>query len=146
MRHRVTTKRMNMDMSHRTSLLKNLSKSLILNGSIETTLAKAKFVKPYVEKLVTKAKRGSDIVNLNRVNAKLGSKKALRMLFEDIAVGFLDRQGGYTKITKLGFRKGDRAEMARIEWSDRKPVKETEATEPKKKTKVTKESKENEEK
>ena len=116
MRHRVAKKKLSRDKGHRTSLQRNLSRSLILDGKVETTLAKAKFVQPHVEKLVTKAKRGSGFTNVNRVNAKLRSKEALRVLFDDVAVRFANRPGGYTRIVKLGYRKGDMAPLARIEW------------------------------
>ena len=103
-------------MAHRTALKRNLSRELILHGKVETTLSKAKYVQPYVEKLVTKAKRGNDFNNVNRVNSKLRSKEALRVLFDDVAKTFSKREGGYTRIVKLGFRSGDKAPMARIEW------------------------------
>ncbi len=116
MRHRVSGKRLGRDRGHRTALQKSLSRSLILDGKIETTLAKAKFVKPYVEKLVTKAKKGPDFTTINRVYEKLGSKEATRVLFEDISPRFVGRNGGYTRIVKLGFRDGDKAAMVRLEW------------------------------
>lgn len=131
MRHRVAKKKLSRDTGHRKALLRNLSRALILEGRIETTLPKAKFVKPYVEKLVTKAKKGSDFNNLNLVNSKLRSKSALRKLFNDIAPSYAKRAGGYTRITKLGFRDGDNAPLARLEW----------VAEPKKSTKPAKTAK-----
>lgn len=116
MRHRVQKKKMNRDSDHRKALQRNLARSLILNGSIETTLAKAKYVRPFVEKLVTKAKQGNDVLTRGRVNEKLDSSDALRVLFTDIVHRFEGRSGGYTRIVKLGFRSGDRAPVARIEW------------------------------
>lgn len=116
MRHRVSKKKLNRTTDHRRALLKNLSVSLILEGHVQTTLAKAKFFKPYVEKLVTKAKNAQDMHNITLVNSKLGSEIATRKLFSDIATSYADRKGGYTKITKLGFRSGDKAPMAKIEW------------------------------
>lgn len=142
MRHRVGKKHLNRDTDHRKALLRNLSKSLITFGSVETTLAKAKFVQPYVEKLVTKAKRGPDFTNINRVNAKLRSHEALKILFEDIAMRFSERNGGYTRVVKLGFRKGDRAPMARIEWVESpKKTKDKKATTKKASKKVNKKTK-----
>ena len=133
MRHRVQKKKLNRDMDHRKSLQRNLSRSLILNGSVETTLAKAKFVQPYIEKLVTKAKRGNDFTNLNRVHARLRSTEALRILFSDVSKTFTTRKGGYTRIVKLGYRKGDHAPMARLEWVEvpgrKKKVKKEEVKE-----------------
>ncbi len=116
MRHRVAKKKLNRDTDHRKALIRNLSRSLILEGKIETTLAKAKYVQPYVEKLVTKAKKGSDFNNLNNLNAKLRSNKALDVLVKELAPKYTSRSGGYTRIVKLGFRDGDKAPMARIEW------------------------------
>lgn len=124
MRHNVFGKKLGRDKDHRKALLRNLSASLILNGKIETTLDKAKFVRPYVEKLVTKAKKGtySSVPSLRK---DLPSKQALRALFSDVAPGFSLRLGGYTRIIKLGNRLGDNASMARIEWvEDMKKVKE----------------------
>lgn len=124
MRHRVGKKKLNRTTSHRVALLKNLSDSLIVHGKVETTLAKAKFFKPYVEKLVTKAKKDSTFTTVQRVNAKLATKDASRKLFEEIAPKFKERNGGYTRIKKLGFRAGDNAPMALIEWvTDKQEVK-----------------------
>lgn len=123
MRHRVNTKKMNRDTDHRKALLRNLSASLIIHGKVETTLAKAKFVKPYVEKLVTKARAGNSFDTLNKVNSKLRSNEALRKLFSDVAPSFEKRPGGYTRIVKLGYRDGDNAPMARIEFVKTKETK-----------------------
>lgn len=117
MRHRVGKKKMNRDTSHRSALLKNLSTSLIEAESIETTIAKAKFVKPYVEKLVTKAKSDTSFTSIKRVSAKLNSKDATRKLFTQIAPKYVDRNGGYTRIIKLGkFRDGDNSKMVRLSF------------------------------
>lgn len=143
MRHRVAKKKLNRDTDHRTSLIRNLSTSLILNGSIKTTLAKAKYVQPYIEKLISKAKRGNTFANINLVNSKLRSKQALRVLFDDLAKRFDKRNGGYTKITKLGFRDGDRAPMAKIEFVSSGSTDKTDkkSLEAKKKTKAVKTTK-----
>lgn len=116
MRHRVGTKKMHRDTGHRKALLRNLSRSLILDGGVTTTLAKAKFFKPYVEKLVTRAKRSNSFANISVVNSRLRSKEAVRVLFDKLAKDYATRNGGYTRIIKLGFRDGDKAKMARIEW------------------------------
>lgn len=116
MRHRVSKKKLSRTKDHRKALLRNLSRSLILDGKVETTLAKAKFVKPYVEKLVTKAKKDKSIRNINLVNSKLDSTDASRKLFDEIVSKTSGRPGGYTRIIKLGFRAGDKAPMARLEW------------------------------
>lgn len=143
MRHRVAKKKLNRDTDHRTALIRNLSRSLIIDGKIETTLAKAKFMQPYVEKLVTKAKKGTDISTLSNVNSKLRSKKAMRVLFEDLAPRYKNRSGGYTRIVKMGFRDGDKAPMARVEWVvekqvEEKPAKEVKAPKATKAPKVVK--------
>lgn len=116
MRHRVSGKKFGRDAAHRRALLRNLSDSLILHESVNTTLAKARYVRPYVERLVTKAKRGVGYANINRVSSDLTTKKAARKLFEEIAPRFKDRAGGYTRIVKIGNRDGDSAPMARIEF------------------------------
>lgn len=142
MRHRVQKKKLNRKTSHRVALLKNLSDALILHGKVETTVAKAKFFKPYVEKLVTKAKKDSTFTTVQRVRAKLATKAAARKLFDDIAPTYKTRNGGYTRIKKLGFRDGDNAPMALIEWvkdekkaSPKKVAKASSKAEAKKETK-----------
>ena len=107
---------MNRDTDHRKALLRNMCTSFIEQGKMETTLAKAKFVKPFIEKTVTKAKKGADFTNVKNIRAIVTTSKAEKMLFSEIAPKFADRNGGYTRIIKLGFRNGDNAEMARIEW------------------------------
>lgn len=115
MRHRVVGKKLNRDKDHREALLKNLASSLLLNGKIETTLVKAKFVRPFVEKLITKAK-DSSFNSLRLVRSRLGNEDALRKLFSEIAPSFLERNGGYTRIQRTGkIRKGDNSELAIIE-------------------------------
>jgi len=125
MRHRVVGKKLNRDKDHRQALLKNLASSLILNGKIETSVIKAKFMKPFVEKLITKAKDGS-YNSIRLLRSRLGNEDALKKLITDIAPSFKERNGGYTRIKKLGLiRKGDNSEMAMIELvSSSKPEKE----------------------
>ncbi|OGC47241.1 50S ribosomal protein L17 [candidate division WWE3 bacterium RIFCSPHIGHO2_01_FULL_42_13] len=133
MRHNVSGKKLGRDTSHRKALLRNLSTSLIETGSIETTLAKAKYVRPYVERLVTKARVGG--TNAVRIVRKgLLSEEMVRKLVNEVAPSFNSRPGGYTRIKKLGKRAGDRADMARIEWV---VVKETSSVK-KRKAKATK--------
>ena len=124
MRHRVQKKKLNVDMDHRKALQRNLARSLILHGSIETTLAKAKFIRPFIEKLITKARTGVTHNAVSKIGPKLVSKEALRHLF-DIASKYQGRTGGYTRIVKLGFRAGDKAPMARIEFVETTVSKET---------------------
>jgi len=94
--------------------MRSLASSLIERGSIETTEAKAKELRPYVEKLITKAKTGT--LHSRRLAGKVIQKRETAdKLFAEIGPAFATRQGGYTRILKTGHRKGDGAEMARIE-------------------------------
>ncbi|HRY56727.1 MAG TPA: 50S ribosomal protein L17 [Patescibacteria group bacterium] len=122
MRHRVVKKKLNRDMDHRKSLALNLLSQIIENGKINTTLAKAKWVKPKIEKLITKAikahKSDDKIFKFNTVKAlrkSLRSEEVIKKLMEEIAPKFLERAGGYTKIIKTGNRDGDNSLTARIE-------------------------------
>mgnify|MGYP003353026473 FL=1 len=116
MRHRVVGKKLNRDKDHREALLKNLASSLILSGKIETSVVKAKFLRPFIEKLVTKAKKDS-FTSLQLLRTKIGNEDAIRKLFKEIAPAMKDRNGGYTRIKKLGkIRKGDSSEVAIIEF------------------------------
>ncbi len=103
--------------AQRKALLRNLSASLIEKNRIETTLAKAKAIRPIVEKLVTMGKSG-DLADKRRAFAYLYKRETVHVLFNEVAPRFMDRQGGYTRIIKSDFRKGDGAEMAIIEFVD----------------------------
>lgn len=111
------TVKLQRDASHRKSLLANLTCSLIEHRRIRTTLAKAKALRPVAEKLVTLAKRG-DLHARRLAVAELHQQGAVKKLFEEIAPACKDRQGGYTRIIKLGQRATDSAPMAFIEWVD----------------------------
>ena len=100
--------------SHERLMLRNLATSLINHGRIETTETKAKRLRPVAERLVTFAKRG-DLASRRRVMQQVTDKGAVHKLFTEIAPLVSDRLGGYTRITKLGFRKGDNAPMCVIE-------------------------------
>lgn len=102
---------------HRDALLMNLTVSLIEHRRIRTTLAKAKALRPYAEKLVTLGKRGTLHARRTALSS-LRHKDVVKKLFEEIAVASKDRVGGYTRITKLGQRRSDSAPMAYIEWVD----------------------------
>jgi large subunit ribosomal protein L17 len=95
-------------------MLRNLATSLINHGRIETTETKAKRLRPVAERLVSFAKRG-DLASRRRVMMQITDKSAVHKLFTEVAPLVADRQGGYTRITKLGFRKGDNAPMCVIE-------------------------------
>ena len=100
--------------AHERLMLRNMATSLFMHGKITTTETKAKRLRPLAERLVTFAKRG-DLSARRRVLAQITDKSVVHELFTNIAPAVADRQGGYTRITKLGFRKGDNAPMALIE-------------------------------
>jgi large subunit ribosomal protein L17 len=102
---------------HRKALLRNLTASLIEKNRIETTLAKAKAVRPIVEKMVTLGKSGT-LADKRNAMAYLYKRKTVQILFDEVAPRFMDRSGGYTRIIKTDFRKGDGAEMAILEFTD----------------------------
>lgn len=121
MRHRVVAKKLNRDMDHRKSLLKNLSEQLIEHEKIVTTEAKAKYLRSHFEKLITKAKKAVTENAIAKFNVVKGLKKSLnsdtviKKLVDDLGPRFKERNGGYTRISKVGNRDGDNAAMARIE-------------------------------
>jgi large subunit ribosomal protein L17 len=100
--------------AHQKAILANLATSLFEHGKITTTEAKARVLRPYAEKLITKAKRG-DLHNRRQVMSVIRDKTVVHVLFTEIGPRYEDRPGGYTRITKLGPRKGDNAPMAVIE-------------------------------
>ncbi|WP_084105065.1 50S ribosomal protein L17 [Demequina sp. NBRC 110056] len=100
--------------AHERQILANLAQSLFEHGRITTTVAKAKRLRPYAERVVTLAKRG-DLASRRKVLGLLSDKGVVHALFAEIAPGFAERDGGYTRITKIGPRKGDNAPMAVIE-------------------------------
>ena len=115
MRHLKAGRKFKRSPSHRRMLLRNLATSLLEHGRIETTLAKAKELQPYVEKIITLAKDGWDLNKFRRVLAVLTSKKVAFDLFHDVAPRFKGRSGGYTRIYKLAkVRQGDAAPMGVI--------------------------------
>ncbi len=115
MRHRKTRHKLSRDTSHRRSLMRNLSRELIEHERIKTSQAKAKAVKPEVEKLITLAKRG-DLHARRRALSELGQDRfVVHKLFEEIAPRYSERAGGYTRIVKLGPRRSDSTEMVFIE-------------------------------
>jgi large subunit ribosomal protein L17 len=100
--------------AHQRAILANLATSLFEHGSITTTEAKARMLRPFAERLITKAKRG-DLHNRRQVLAVIRDKTVVHVLFTEIGPRFAERPGGYTRITKIGPRKGDNAPMAVIE-------------------------------
>src|SRR5438874_13531415 len=115
MRHQRNRHKLSRDSAHRKALLMNLSKELIEHERIETTAAKAKAVKPEVEKLITLAKRGDLHARRQALSTLAQDKFAVHKLFEDLAPRYAQRPGGYTRILKLGPRPSDSTEMVYIE-------------------------------
>jgi len=118
MRHRVGGRKLQRTASHRTALFRNQSAALIKHEQILTTLAKAKELRPYVEKLVTLAKKGG-LSNRRLAHARLLDDTQLVKLFDVLAERYKTRAGGYTRIIKAGIRASDAAPMAIIEFVDR---------------------------
>ena len=118
MRHRHSGRKLNRTSAHRSAMLKNMAAALIKHEQITTTLAKAKEVSPYVEKLVTLGKRGN--LHARRLaHARLRDDAMVAKLFDTLAGRYQDRSGGYTRVLKAGFRYGDSAPMAVVEFVDR---------------------------
>ena len=118
MRHRMGQRRLQRATGHRVALLRNLAASLIKHEQILTTTPKAKELRPYVEKLITLAKKGG-LSNRRLADARLKDDAQLAKLFEVLAERYKDRNGGYTRVLKAGFRHGDNAPVAVIELVDR---------------------------
>jgi large subunit ribosomal protein L17 len=115
MRHQKNRNKLSRDSAHRKSLLMNLSKEIIEHERIKTTEAKAKAVKPEIEKLITLAKQGDLHARRQALSTLAQDKFAVYKLFEEVAPRYADRPGGYTRILKLGPRKSDATEMVFIE-------------------------------
>lgn len=113
MRHGVSKRKFNRKSSHRQAMLANLAQSLFEHGQIKTTLPKAKDLRSVAEKLITKAKKG-DLHSRREVLKTIYKKDVVARLFEEVAPKMAERNGGYTRIIKAGFRLGDAAPMAVI--------------------------------
>jgi large subunit ribosomal protein L17 len=120
MRHRVGGRKLQRTSSHRAALFRNMAAALIKHEQITTTTAKAKELRPYVEKLVTLAKRGG-LSNRRLAQSRLMDDAQLVKLFDVIAPRYAGRDGGYTRIVKAGVRASDAAPIAIIEFVDRDP-------------------------
>jgi len=118
MRHGHGQRKLQRTSQHRAALLRNLSAALIKHEQITTTLPKARELRPYVEKLVTLAKRGG-LSNRRLAHARLLDDAQLVKLFDTLATRYAGREGGYTRIIKAGFRASDAAPMAVIEFVER---------------------------
>ncbi len=120
MRHGVAHRKLNRTASHRKAMFANMAASLIEHEQIVTTLPKAKELKPIMDKLVTLAKRG-DLHARRQAISQIRNKDQVAKLFETIGPRYTERNGGYTRVLKAGFRYGDNAPMAVIELVDRDP-------------------------
>ena len=118
MRHRVGHRKLQRTSTHRTAMFRNMAAALIKHEQITTTLAKAKELRPYVEKLVTLAKKGG-LSNRRLAHARLMDDAQLTKLFDVIGPRYADRNGGYTRVIKAGIRASDAAPVAIIEFVDR---------------------------
>lgn len=118
MRHGHSGRKLQRKSGHRTALLRNLAAALVKHEQILTTTPKAKELRPYVEKLITLAKRGG-LSNRRLAMARLGDETQLKKLFDVLAERYADREGGYTRIVKAGIRQSDAAPIAIIEFVDR---------------------------
>jgi len=134
MRHRVAHRKLGRITPHRTALLRNLATALFERERIRTTLAKAKELRPYAERLITLAKRNDDRLHARRLVLRdIRDGEVVKKLFDSLGARFATRAGGYTRILRLGPRKGDGAEMAILELlgSEYKPKDKTEKAAPK---------------
>ena len=118
MRHRVGGRKLQRTSAHRIALFRNMSAALIKHEQITTTVAKAKELRPYVEKLITLAKKGG-LSNRRLAHARLLDDTQLVKLFDVLAGRYADRNGGYTRVIKAGIRASDASPMAIIEFVDR---------------------------
>ncbi|MFD1767531.1 50S ribosomal protein L17 [Sphingorhabdus buctiana] len=118
MRHKVGHRKLNRTSSHRIAMLRNMAASLIKHEQITTGVAKAKELRPYVEKLITLAKKGG-LSNRRLAQSRLMDDAQLAKLFDVLAERYADRNGGYTRIIKAGYRASDASPMAIIELVDR---------------------------
>jgi large subunit ribosomal protein L17 len=118
MRHRKSGRKLNRTASHRKAMFANMAAALINHEQIATTLPKAKELKPFVDKLVTLAKRG-DLHARRIAISRVRDEAMVKKLFEAIGPRYEDRHGGYTRVLKAGFRYGDNAPVAVIEFVDR---------------------------
>ncbi|MEW4447641.1 50S ribosomal protein L17 [Qipengyuania sp. JC766] len=118
MRHGIRQRKLGRKSGHRTAMFRNMAAALIKHEQIVTTAPKAKELRPYVEKLITLAKRGG-LSNRRLAMSRLGDETQLKKLFDILAERYSDRDGGYTRVIKAGIRASDSAPIAVIEFVDR---------------------------
>lgn len=119
MRHKLSGRKFNRTSAHRKAMFKNMSVSLIEHELIKTTLSKAKDLRGIIEPIITHAKNHDDVAGRRIAFSRLRDRKAVQKLFTEIAPRYKARPGGYVRILKCGYRAGDRAPMAYIEFVDR---------------------------
>jgi large subunit ribosomal protein L17 len=119
-RHHKAGKKLGRDAAHRKALYANLAGALIQHGRVQTTVTKAKAVKPFAEQMITLGKRG-DLHARRQALSELRSREVVEILFADVAPRFAERPGGYSRIVRIGPRLGDAAEMAYLELVDYVP-------------------------
>ena len=117
MRHQKKGRKLGVNPPHRKAMLRNLAANLIEHKRIKTTDARAKALRSFIEPLITKAKRG-DLNSIRQISKKIPRKSVVHKLVHEIAPTFSERNGGYTRIIKLGFRDNDRASVSLIEFVD----------------------------
>ena len=120
MRHLKSKRKLNKTSSHRKAMLGNMAVALIKHEQIQTTLPKAKELSPFVDKLITFGKKG-DLASRKKAYSILPEKKWTSKIFDELSERYKERDGGYTRVLKAGFRYGDSAPMAVIELVDRNP-------------------------
>ncbi|MEP2736082.1 MAG: 50S ribosomal protein L17 [Erythrobacter sp.] len=118
MRHGISQRKLSRKSGHRKALFRNMAAALIKHEQISTTLPKAKELRPYIEKLITLAKRGG-LSNRRLAQSRLLDETQLKKLFDILAERYSDRDGGYTRIIKAGYRASDSAQLAIIELVER---------------------------
>ena len=118
MKHRIKGKKLNRTSSHRKALFKNMAQAIIKHEQIITTLPKAKTMKPIIDRLITLGKKGG-LHARRQAFSQLRDNKMVSKLFGDLATRYADRQGGYSRVLKAGYRYGDAAAMAVLELVDR---------------------------
>lgn len=120
MRHGIAHRKLNRTASHRRAMFANMAASLIEHEQIVTTLPKAKELKPFMDKLITLAKKG-DLAARRLAISKIRNEEQVKKLFDTLGERYSERNGGYTRVLKAGFRHGDNAPLAVIELVDRDP-------------------------
>ena len=119
MRHKIAGRKLNRTSSHRQAMFRNMAVSVLTHEQIQTTLPKAKEVRRYVDKMITLGKKGGLHARRQALAHLVGDKEVVNKLFEELAERYKDRNGGYTRVLKAGYRYGDDAPMAVLELVDR---------------------------